>query len=67
MGIQLLQQEFVQHLRREQRLLVAKGLPDEDEGDHRLPARVQPQGVQGIQRLLGGLVQGQVQQKATVV
>ena len=65
-GVQLLGHEFVQHLLREQRLLVAKGLPDEDQGDHGLAAGVQPQGVQGVQRLLGGLVQGQVQQKAAV-
>ena len=56
--------EFVQHFLREQRLLVAKGLPDEDQGDHGLAAGVQPEGVQGVQRLLGGLVQGQVEQES---
>ena len=42
MGVQLLGHKFVQHLLREQRLLVAKGLPDEDQGDHGLAAGVQP-------------------------
>ena len=62
-----MQHKFVQHGGREQRLLVAKGLPDEDQGDHGLAAGVQPQGVQGVQRLLAGLVQRQVQHKAAVV
>ena len=66
MGVQLLGHEFVQHLLREQRLLVAKGLPDEDQGSDGLPPGVKPEGIQGVQRLLGGLVQGQVQQKAAV-
>ena len=67
MGIQLLQHKFVQHGGREQRLLVAKGLPDKDQSHHGLAAGVQPQGVQSVQRLLAGLVQRQVQQKAAVV
>ena len=67
MGIQLLQHKFVQHGGREQRLLVAKGLPDKDQSYHGLAAGVQPQGVQSVQRLLAGLVQRQVQQKAAVV
>ena len=58
---------MVQHLLREQRLLVAEGFPDEDQGRDGLPPRVQPEGVQGIQRLLGGLVERQVEQKAAVV
>ena len=66
-GIQLLQHKFVQHGGREQRLLVAKGLPDKNQGHHGLAAGVQPQGVQGVQRLLAGLVQRQVQQKAAVI
>ena len=67
MGIQLLQHKFVQHGGREQRLFVAKGLPDKDQSHHGLAAGVQPQGVQSVQRLLAGLVQRQVQQKAAVV
>ena len=67
MSIQLLQHKFVQHGGREQRLFVAKGLPDKDQSHHGLAAGVQPQGVQGVQRLLAGLVQRQVQQKAAVV
>ena len=67
MGVQLLLHEAVQHCLREQRLLVAKSLPDEDQGHDRLTAGIQPQSIEGIQWLLGGLVQGQVQQKATVV
>ena len=62
-----MQHKFVQHGGREQRLLVAKGLPDKDEGYHGLAAGVQPQSVQGVQRLLAGLVQRQVQHKAAVV
>ena len=62
MGIQLLQHKFVQHGGREQRLFVAKGLPDKDQSYHGLAAGVQPQGVQSVQRLLAGLVQRQVQQ-----
>ena len=62
-----MQHKFVQHGGREQRLLVAKGLPDKDQSHHGLAAGVQPQGVQGVQRLLAGLVQRQVQQKAAVV
>ena len=67
MGIQLLHQEAVQHFLREERLLVTEGLPDEDEGDDGLAAGVEPEGVQGIQRLLGGLVERQVEQEAAVV
>ena len=67
MSIQLLQHKFVQHGGREQRLFVAKGLPDKDQSYHGLAAGVQPQGVQSVQRLLAGLVQRQVQQKAAVV
>ena len=66
-GIQLLQHKFVQHGGREQRLLVAKSLPDKDQSHHGLAAGVQPQGVQGVQRLLSGLVQGQMQQKAAIL
>ena len=46
---------------------VTEGLPDEDEGDDGLAAGVEPEGVQGIQRLLGGLVERQVEQEAAVV
>ena len=60
MGIQLLQHKFVQHGGREQRLFVAKGLPDEDQGGDGLPPGVKPEGIQGVQRLLGRLVQGQM-------
>ena len=56
MGVQLLQQEAVQHFLWKKRLLVAKGFPDEDEGHDGLTARVEPEGVQGVQRLLSGLV-----------
>ena len=66
-GIQLLQHKFVQHGGREQRLLVAEGLPDEDEGHDGLAARVEPEGVEGVQRLLGGLVERQVEGEAAVV
>lgn len=62
-----MQHKFVQHGGREQRLFVAKGLPDKDQSHHGLAAGVQPQGVQSVQRLLAGLVQRQVQQKAAVV
>ena len=67
MGIQLLHQEAVQHFLREERLLVTEGFPDEDEGDDGLAAGIEPEGVQGIQRLLGGLVERQVEQEAAVV
>ena len=66
-GIELAQHELIEHLRLEQRLLVAEGLPDEDEGHDGLTARVQPKGVEGVQRLLGGLVEGQVKGEAAVV
>ena len=67
MGVQLLGHEFVQHLLREQRLLVAKGLPDEDQGGDGLPPGVKPEGIQGVQRLLGGLMERQVEGEAAVV
>ena len=67
MGFQLLLHELVQHFLRKKRLLVAKGLPDEDQGGDGLPPGVKPEGIQGVQRLLGGLVQGEMQQKATVL
>ena len=41
MGCQLLLHGFVQHFLREQWLLVAKGLADEDQGHNSLTARVQ--------------------------
>ena len=66
-GVELAQHELIEHLGLEQRLLVAEGLPDEDEGHDGLSARVQPEGVEGVQRLLGGLVEGQVKGEAAVV
>ena len=66
-GVELAQHELIEHLGLEQRLLVAEGLPDEDEGHDGLTARVQPEGVEGVQRLLGGLVEGQVKGEAAVV
>ena len=62
MGFQLLLHELVQHFLRKKRLLVAKGLPDEDQGGDGLPPGVKPEGIQGVQRLLGGLVERQVKQ-----
>ena len=67
MGIQLLLHKAIKHFLREQRLLVAKGFADEDQGHYGLTTGVQPEGIQGVQRLLGGLVQGEMQQKATVL
>ena len=67
MGIQLLLHKTIKHFLREQRLLVAKGLADEDQGHYGLTTGVQPEGIQGVQRLLGGLVQGEMQQKAAVL
>ena len=64
MGIQLLEQKFVQQRGLEEGLLVAEGLPEEDQRHHRLAAGVQPQGVEGIQRLLGGLMEREVEQEA---
>lgn len=66
-GVELAQHELIEHLGLEQRLLVAEGLPDEDESHDGLTARVQPEGVEGVQRLLGGLVEGQVKGEAAVV
>ena len=67
MGIQLLLHKTIKHFLREQRLLVAKGFADEDQGHYGLTTGVQPEGIQGVQRLLGGLVQGEMQQKAAVL
>ena len=67
MGIQLLLHKAIKHFLREQRLLVAKGFADEDQGHYGLTTGVQPEGIQGVQRLLGGLVQGEMQQKAAVL
>ena len=67
MGFQLLLHELVQHFLRKKRLLVAKGLPDEDQGGDGLPPGVKPEGIQGVQRLLGWLVQGQMEQEAAIV
>ena len=58
MGIQLLLHKTIKHFLREQWLLVAKGFADEDQGHYGLTTGVQPKGIQGVQRLLGGLVQG---------
>ena len=44
MGFQLLLHELVQHFLRKKRLLVAKGLPDEDQGGDGLPPGVKPEG-----------------------
>ena len=62
-----MQHKFVQHGGREQRLFVAKSFPDEDEGHDGLAARVEPEGVEGVQRLLGGLMERQVEGEAAVV
>ena len=67
MGFQLLLHELVQHFLRKKRLLVAKGLPDEDQGGDGLPPGVKPEGIQGVQRLLGRLVQGQMEQETAIV
>ena len=67
MRFQLLQQELVQHGGREKRLLIAKGFPDKNERHHGLPPGIQPESVQGIQRLLCGLVEGEVEQETAVV
>lgn len=67
MGFQLLLHELVQHFLRKKRLLVAKGLPDEDQGGNGLPPGVKPEGIQGVQRLLGRLVQGQMEQETAIV
>ena len=67
MGFQLLLHELVQHFLRKKRLLVAKGLPDEDQGGDGLPPGVKPEGIQGVQRLLGWLVQGQMEQETAIV
>ena len=56
-GVELAQHELVQHRGLEQRLFVAKSFPDEDEGHDGLAARVEPEGVEGVQRLLGGLME----------
>ena len=66
-GVELAQHELVQHRGLEQRLFVAKSFPDEDEGHDGLAARVEPEGVEGIQRLLGGLMERQVEGEAAVV
>ena len=58
-GVELAQHELVQHRGLEQRLFVAKSFPDEDEGHDDLAARVEPEGVEGVQRLLGGLMERQ--------
>ena len=65
--IQLAQHELIQQGGLEQRLLVAEGFPDKDEGHDGLAARVEPEGVEGVQRLLGGLVEGEVEGEAAVV
>ena len=57
----------VQHFLREKRLFVAEGFPDEDEGHDGLTAGVEAEGVEGIQRLLGGLMEREVEQEAAVV
>ena len=62
-----MQHELVQHRGLEQRLFVAKSFPDEDEGHDGLAARVEPEGVEGVQRLLGGLMERQVEGEAAVV
>ena len=67
MGFQLLLHELVQHFLRKKRLLVAKSLPDEDQGGDGLPPGVKPEGIQGVQRLLGWLVQGQMEQETAIV
>ena len=67
MRFQLLQQELVQHSGREKRLFIAKGFPDKNERHHGLPPGIQPESVQGIQRLLCGLVEGDVEQETAVV
>ena len=67
MGFQLLLHELVQHFLRKKRFLVAKGLPDEDQGGDGLPPGVKPEGIQGVQRLLGRLVQGQMEQETAIV
>ena len=67
MGFQLLLHELVQHFLRKKWLLVAKGLPDEDQGGDGLPPGVKPEGIQGVQRLLGWLVQGQMEQETAIV
>jgi hypothetical protein len=59
-GVEFAQHELVQHRGLEQRLFVAKSFPDEDEGHDGLAARVEPEGVEGVQRLLGGLMERQV-------
>ena len=66
-GVELAQHELVQHRGLEQRLFVAKSFPDEDEGHDGLEARVEPEGVEGVQRLLGGLMERQVEGEAAVV
>ena len=66
-GVELAQHELVQHRGLEQRLFVAKSFPDEDEGHDGLAARVEPEGVEGVQRLLGGLMERQVEGEAAVV
>ena len=60
-GVELAQHELVQHRGLEQRLFVAKSFPDEDEGHDGLAARVEPEGVEGVQRLLGGLMERQME------
>lgn len=66
-GVELAQHELVQHRGLEQRLFVAKSFPDEDEGHDGLAAWVEPEGVEGVQRLLGGLMERQVEGEAAVV
>ena len=66
-GIELAQHELVQHRGLEQRLFVAKSFPDEDEGHDGLAARVEPEGVERVQRLLGGLMERQVEGEAAIV
>ena len=67
MGLELLHHKGVQHFLREKRLFVAEGFPDEDEGHDGLTAGVEAEGVEGIQRLLGGLMEREVEQEAAVV
>ena len=67
MGLELLHHKGVQHFLREERLFVAEGFPDEDEGHDGLTAGVKAEGVEGIQRLLGGLMEREVEQEAAVV
>ena len=47
--------------------MIAKGFPDKNERHHGLPPGIQPESVQGIQRLLCGLVEGEVEQETAVV